>query len=208
MIDCIVPVHHSFAHKAAMDTIPALADVTDVPVRFIISARGGTTDDWHIVRHLLDSLRDEEGLHYGLMSRSARVGTMFDAVSDVLDSIKHDHVFIMQPQVRIKDKMWFAKMLKVRTHAPYVGGVFLPSESFESAALDPVPLSEPTRIYETSAVLTTRDHLEMVRPIHANRNQQTFEEAFQSSIVRFGSERWSHPGVVFNNVAQANWSQR
>ncbi len=206
MIDVIVPLHYRNAVQAAMYTLPAIADSTDVPIRFIIAGRGGASDDWEIIRTFLDSLRDEEGLHYGLLATEAAVGNSWQAVNGVLDLIKHDYVFIMRSNIRLKDKLWFGKMNSPIMIAPYVGGVFLPPVFQGSATLDPNPINEPTRIYESPAFLTTRAHIEMTRPMP---NGNSFCSEFQARLVAQGATRWSHPGVNFEVMNEsASWASR
>lgn len=206
MIDAIIPIHYKNATQAVFGCLTQLADNTDVPIRFIIAGRGGTSDDWNVVRDFLDTLRDQEGLHYGLLSTDSAVGNDWSAVAGVLSLIKHDHVVILGSDVLMNDALWFMKMRAPINQAPFVGGVFLPPEFSGSSTLEPHPLNDIHDIVESRVMLTTRAYIEMARPMMAG---ETFIGQFQRAIIKAGANRWSHPGVNFEVRSEpANWPQR
>lgn len=205
MIDVIVPVHYKNATQTCFGCLTHLADNTDVPLRFIVAGRGGARDDWDIVRDYLDTLRDSEGLHYGLLSTDSAVGNDWSAVSGVLDLVKHNHVLVIGSHVLVNDKLWFSKMQAPITQAPFVGGVFLPAEFSGSSTLEPHPLNDIHDIVDSSAVLTTRAYLEMTRP---STPGDKFIPQFQRALLSTGANRWSHPGVHFEVRSEsAHWPQ-
>ena len=207
MIDVLIPVNPDNAPNVVFNAMADLADHTDVPLRFIVCAQGGVKSDWKVVRDFLDCLRDDRGMHYGLMAHERKLGTPLSAVLQGLDLIKHEDVLIMRPEVVITDDQWFDKMVGPLRKAPYVGGVFLPSEFSGSATLDPHSLNDQSEIYATSAVLTTRAHLEMVKPIWVG-DVEEFDILFQAELVKAGSIRWMHCGVRFQIHNASTWTER
>jgi hypothetical protein len=211
MIDCIIPANPRNAAHVALHTIPELADSTDIPVRFIVSARGGLKTDWDVVRQSLNSLRDQEGLHYGIMMRERMLGSPAVAVDAVANPrtglIKHEYVLVLRPEISISDKDWFSKMVAPLQKAPYVGGVFLPAEPSGSSTLVPNSLNENNRIYETSGFLTTKTHLEMVGGNPIVPSVRNYDEFFQMALVSAGAVRWMHSGVRFRVDYGATWDQ-
>ncbi|MEE8518706.1 MAG: hypothetical protein V3S98_06240 [Dehalococcoidia bacterium] len=206
MIDVIVPVHYQNVTQAVFGCLTHLADHTDVPLRFIIAGRGGARDDWEMIRDWLDQLRDEAGLHYGILATDSAIGNNWAAVAGVLDMIKHDHVFICNSSVLINDDLWFTKMRAPINQAPYVGGVFLPAKFGGSSTLEPHPLNDIHDIVDSAALLTTRAYIQMASPMPPG---DSFSEQFQRALIPSGATRWSHPGVNFEVRSEsANWSHR
>ena len=204
MIDVIVPVNERIAANAVFNCLAELADNTDIPLRMIVCGQGGTKTDWTVVRDFLDTLRDEQGLHYGLFVHERKKSKPADCVRQGLGLIKHEYVFVLRPDVLIRDNQWFSKMVAPIQKAPYVGGVFLPAEFSGSATLPPNPLMENSEIYPTSAVLTTRAHIEFSG---AHYRGDFFDQSFQSGLVTAGSVRWIHPGVRFEVHRASAWAQ-
>ena len=210
MIDVVIPANPRNSQHVALHPIPKLAEVTTIPLRFIVAARGGQKSDWNVVREALNSMRDAGGLHYGLMLRDRVVTSPSKAVDAAVHPksghIKHDYVLILRPEVSITDKEWFGKMVSPLQRAPYVGGVFLPAE-FESSAIVPHSLNENNKIYDTRGVLTTRTHIEMVGDSDEVSSSQNYDEFLQKAIVRSGATRWMHCGVRFKVDNGATWYQ-
>lgn len=211
MIDVVIPANPRNAWHVALHTIPELAAVTTIPLRFIIAARGGQKSDWNVVRESLNSMRDMGGIHYGLMLRDRVVTSPSKAVDAAVHPksghIKHDYVLILRPEVSVTDKEWFGKMVSPLQRAPYVGGVFLPDEFSGSTAIVPHSLNENNRVYGTRGVLTTRAHIEMVGDSDDVLAVQNYDEFLQKAIVRSGAVRWMHAGVRFKVDNGATWYQ-
>lgn len=206
MIDVIIPAKPENASHVVFQTLTGLADNTDIPLRIIVSAQGGTKDDWELVRQFLDTLRCEQEMHYGLMLRERHVFGPLRAVADAVEHVKHDYVLVIRSEVVLKDSQWFAKMVSPLQRAPYVGGVFLPYLFSGSSTLDPNSLNDQSSIYQTSGVLTTRAHLEMVNASKAfGGNGEEFDTWFQTRVVQHGCTRWMHSGVNFKRNNEAAW---
>lgn len=210
MIDVVIPCNPSNASQVALNTISELADSTTIPLRFIVAARGGSKEDWKLMRDGLDVLRDKDGLHYGLMARERIMGTEAQAVFDVLSPganlLKHEYVMIIRPEVCIRDSQWFDKMVGPIQKAPYVGGVFLPSEFSGSSTLVPHTLNEATKLYGTRGVLTTKTHIEMVGNKAPSQSVKHYDTFLQAALVQAGAVRWMHCGVNFKVLHGATWN--
>lgn len=210
MIDVVIPVNARNAEHVALYTIPDLADATDIPLRFIVAARGGVKSDWNVVRETLSSMRDKEGLHYGLMVRDRVVTCPSRAVDDAIhpktgNQLKHQYVLILRPEVSIIDKEWFGKMVSPLQRAPYVGGVFLPDEFGGSSTLVPHSMNEGNKLYPVKGVLTTRAHIEMLSDSDAGSKELQYDDFLQKAIVASGCARWMHAGVRFKVNDGAAW---
>lgn len=197
MIDVIIPVQYSQVPILVGKCMPALQEKTNIPLRFIISGMGGSYDDWEPIRNMLDSMRDEREMHYGLLSHDTTSRTEWDAVTGVLDLIKHNFVLVIHPEIQITDKNWFNKLHAPIRLAPYVGGVWITDEPLNSSTLEPNPILDTNKALQGKAYLTTRPHIEMCRPF---RKYSSFSETFQDGILKNGATRWVAPGVTYTVV--------
>ena len=209
MIDVVIPANPRNAEYVAL-SITKLAEITTIPLRFVVAARGGVRSDWNVIRETLSSMRDVSGLHYGLMLRDRVVTSSAKAVDGAINTktghVKHEYILILRPEVSITDKEWFGKMVSPLQRAPYVGGVFLPDE-FVTSATVPHSLNEASRRYTTRGVLTTRAHIQMVGDIVITPECGFYDDFLQSAIVRAGAVRWMHCGVRFKVDNGATWTE-
>lgn len=207
MLDVIVPIHYEDASMAAHRSLPAMADIQrSFPMRFVIVGCGGSHDDWQPVRNFLDCLRDNEGLHYGLMVHEPRLTTEAGAVAAGTNHIKHDLVLISDPSVCITDTDFLQKLWSPLKVAPYVGGVWIAGSPMGSSTLEPNPVHDNHEMMTGKVYLTTRAHIEMCRPFFFGTS---FSEQFQKSLVQQGCTRWQHAGVTFErDSGTTSWAKR